>query len=209
MRLTSNSFTDGGYIPEKYALAKPDPVHRVTFADNLNPHLAWDDVPEATRSFALLCYDPVAPSVPDDVNQEGREIPPDLPRVEFFHWVVVDLPAELRQIEEGEFASGVVPHGRQAAEGPHGSRQGLNDYTGWFEGDPSMKGKFYGYDGCAPPWNDSLVHDYLFTLYAVDVERAPVEGDFTGADVRQAIAGRVLAEATIVGKYTQNPRLRA
>lgn len=129
--------------------------------------------------------------------------------MDFFHWVVVDLPAGLRSIAEGEFADGVVPRGQQVADGPHGCRQGLNDFTGWFEGDPDMEGKYYGYDGPAPPWNDSIIHHYVFTLYALDLEAAPVSGDFTGHDVRDAIEGHVLAQASVTGTYTQNPRLIA
>jgi len=207
MELTTTSFEPGGPIPARYAFAKPDPDQHATLSDNVNPTLEWSEVPDGTRSFALICHDRDAPSVGDDVNQEGREVPPDLPRVDFFHWVVVDLPADLRSISEGEFASGVVAGGRQAAEGPQGSRQGLNDYTGWFSGDPSMEGKYYGYDGPAPPWNDSVMHHYVFTLYALDRERTPVEGDFTGQEAREAIRGRVLAEAAVTGTYSQNPRL--
>ncbi|MFQ5522902.1 MAG: YbhB/YbcL family Raf kinase inhibitor-like protein [Acidimicrobiia bacterium] len=207
MRLTTTSFEDGGPIPPRYAFAKPDPATHVTLSDNVNPALEWDDVPEGTRSFALLCVDPDVPSVGDDVNQEGREVPADLPRVEFFHWVVVDLPADLRSIAEGEFSDGVVAGGKQVAEGPHGCRQGINDYTKWFGDDPDMGGKYYGYDGPAPPWNDSIIHHYHFILYALGTERTDVKGDFTGQDVREAIDGHVLAEASVVGTYTQNPRL--
>ena len=207
MQLATTSFDDGGVIPARYALAKADPETHVTFAGNVNPALSWSDVPEGTKSFALICHDYDVPSVGDDVNQEGREVPADLPRVDFFHWVAVDLPAVLRSIDEGEFADGVVAGGRQVANGPHGSRQGLNDYTGWFAGDPDMAGSYYGYDGPAPPWNDSIIHHYLFTLYALDLDATPIADDFTGHDVREAIAGHVLAEASVMGTYTQNPRL--
>jgi Raf kinase inhibitor-like YbhB/YbcL family protein len=88
-----------------------------------------------------------------------------------------------------------------------GLRHGLNDYTGWFAGDADMKGDYFGYDGPCPPWNDSIVHHYVFTVYALDIERVPVEGKFTGAEVRAAIQGHVLAEASITGTYTLNPRL--
>lgn len=208
MQLTSTSFEDGGVIPDRYALAKPVRGGPVTLSENVSPHLAWSDVLGGTRSFAIICHDPVCPSKPDDVNQPNREVPADLPRVDFFHWAAVDLPADLRLSEEGEFSSGVVPHGQQVADGPHGCRQGLNDYTGWFSGDPDMEGNYYGYDGPAPPWNDSLIHRYVFTVYALDVEMADVEGDFGGQDVRAAVAGHILAQASVTGTYTQNPRLR-
>lgn len=207
MELTTTSFEPNGPISARYALARPDPDQHVTLSDNVNPALAWSEVPAGTKSFALICHDRDVPSVGDDVNQEGREVPPDLPRVDFFHWVVVDLPADLRSISEGEFADGVVAGGQQVARGPHGSRQGLNDFTGWFAGDPDMEGKYYGYDGPAPPWNDSIIHHYVFTLYALDIEKTPVEGDFTGQEVREAISGHVLDEASVTGTYTQNPRL--
>ena len=205
MRLESNSFADGDPIPEKYAFAKPHPEDRVTFAGNVNPHLAWSDVPDETRSFALICHDYDVPSAGDDVNQPDREIPADLPRVDFFHWVLVDLPPERTAVEEGEFASGVVEGGK--SPDTHVGRHGLNDFTGWFAGDPDMGGDYYGYDGCAPPWNDSLLHHYVFTVYALDVDRLDVAGDFTGNDVREAMEGHVLDQASIEGTYTQNPRL--
>jgi Raf kinase inhibitor-like YbhB/YbcL family protein len=208
MELNTTSFEPGGVIPERYALARPIPDGPVTFAANVNPQLSWSEVPEGTESFAVICHDPDVPSKPDDVNQPDREVPADLPRVDFFHWVAVDLPAGLTAIEEGEFSNGVVPRGQKVADGPHGCRQGLNDYTGWFSGDPDMEGSYYGYDGPAPPWNDSIVHRYVFTLYALDVDRTPVEADFSGQNARSAMRGHILAEASLTGTYTQNPRLR-
>ncbi len=211
MKLWSNSWINGDRIPTRYAAGKPDPSGSgVTMSDNLNPHLAWSDVPEGTQSFALICHDFDVPSKGDDVNKEDREVPSDLPRVDFFHWVMVDLPASLREIREGEFSPGpLVPKGKPGPETLHGARHGLNDYTGWFAGDPAMAGQYYGYDGCFPPFNDTLVHHYVFTLYALSVPRVPVEGAFTGPQVREAIARHVLAEATHSGTYTLNRRLLA
>jgi phosphatidylethanolamine-binding protein (PEBP) family uncharacterized protein len=50
------------------------------------------------------------------------------------------------------------------------------------------------------------VHHYVFTLYALDAPRLAVEGAFTGAQVRGALRGHVLEEATFSGTYTLNPR---
>lgn len=207
MRLITTCFDDGGVIPADHAFAKPDPGSRVTLSDNVNPHLEWSEVPDGTRSFALICHDPDVPSVGDDVNQPDREVPSDLPRVDFYHWVVVDIPADRSSIEEGELADGVVARGRQPEDGPDWCRQGINDFTGWFSGDPDMAGSYFGYDGPAPPWNDSILHHYVFTVYALDVDSVDVSGDFTGHDVRAAIDGHILAEASLEGTYTQNPRL--
>jgi len=207
MKLSSLSFSDSEPIPERYAFGKIDPQSHVALADNYNPHFAWDDVPQGTRSFALICHDPDAPSKPDDVNQEGREIPEDLPRVDFFHWVLVDLRADVRAIEEGAFSNGITPRGKGGPLAPMDARQGVNDYTGWFASDRDMSGDYFGYDGPCPPWNDARVHRYVFTLYALDIETVPVEGRLTGADVLQAIEGHVLAKASLTGTYTLNPRL--
>lgn len=208
MKIASESFLHGRMIPDSHGLAAPHPETRVTFSENRNPHLMWSEVPDRTRSFALLCVDGDAPTQADDVNKPDREVPPDLPRAEFVHWVVVDLPGNVRSIAEGEFASAVVPGGRDDAAGPYGCRQGVNDYTGWFAGDPDMEGTYVGYDGPGPPWNDSLVHNYAFTLYALDVGRLPVVGGFTASEVENAMRGHILDQATVTGTYTLNPRLR-
>jgi len=209
MKLSSNSITDGQPIAGDYAFCIPDPATHVILAPNRNPHLAWSDLPAGTRSLVLVCHDPDVPSRGDDVNQEGREVPADLPRVDFTHWVLVDLDPERSEIAEGAFSSGVTPRGKPGPEGPDGTRQGINDYTGWFAGDADMAGDYYGYDGPCPPWNDSIVHHYHFTLYALDVDRCPVEGRFTRDQVLSAIAGHVLAQASFMGTYSLNPRVPA
>ncbi|WP_459616884.1 YbhB/YbcL family Raf kinase inhibitor-like protein [Bordetella sp. 2513F-2] len=207
MKLSSLSFSDNDSMPERYAFGRIDPQSHVALADNCNPHFAWDDVPEGTKSFALICHDPDVPSKPDDVNVEGRTVPASLPRVDFFHWVLIDLPPALREIDEGAFSNGITPRGKGGPLAPMEARQGLNDYTGWFAADRDMNGQYFGYDGPCPPWNDELVHHYVFTLYALDVAQLPVTGSFTGADALKAIQGHVLAQASLTGTYTLNPGL--
>ena len=208
MQLSSQSFEDGRAIPEEFAFARPDPENHATLSGNRSPHLAWSGAPGGTRSFVVACVDPDAPTVADDVNQEGRSVPEDLPRADFHHWVMVDVPPSCTELAAGACSDGVVPGGKQDPPGPAGARQGRNDYTGWFAGDPDMGGDYFGYDGPAPPWNDERVHRYRFTVYALDLERCPVEGVFTNADVDAAIEGHVLAQASLTGTYTQNPGLR-
>ena len=208
MKLWSDSFLDGATIPVEFAFGRPAPRTHVALSDNRNPHLAWDDVPEETQSFALIVHDYDVPSRPDDVNQWGRTVAADLPRIEFFHWTLFDLPSTLRSIADGAFSSGVTPRGKAGpmiAHGPvDGALHGLNGYTDWFAGDPEMAGDYYGYDGPCPPWNDSIVHHYVFTLYALSSDRLVVTGRVTGEAVRAAMAGQVVAEASITGVYALN-----
>jgi phosphatidylethanolamine-binding protein (PEBP) family uncharacterized protein len=207
MKLWSQSWANGDAIPARYAAGRIAEGGGVTFSDNLNPHLAWSEVPAGTQSMVLICHDFDVPSRGDDVNQPGREVPADLPRVDFFHWVLVDLPPVPAQIAEGAHCRGFTARGKPGPDAPGGARHGLNDYTGWFAADPQMAGQYFGYDGPFPPFNDSLVHHYVFTLYAVSLQRLPIEGAFTGLQVRAALAGHVLGEATVSGTYTLNRRL--
>lgn len=85
MRLTSGTLRDGQPLPDIHAFCVPDPSSHARPGPNRNPQLEWGDLPEGTRSLALLCIDSDVPSRPDDVNREGREIPRDLARVEFAH----------------------------------------------------------------------------------------------------------------------------
>lgn len=207
MKLTSTSFANGDKIPGEFSFCTPDPAHHVCLGKNLNPHLAWSDAPAGTQSFAIICHDPDVPSVGTDVNQEGRTVPAALPRVDFFHWVLIDLPATINSIAEGEFSSNVTPRGKPGPQSLHGSRQGVNNYTEWFAGDHDMRGDYYGYDGPCPPWNDEIIHHYIFTVYALDTERLSLDGKFGGPDVRAALQGHILAEASLGGTYTLNPSL--
>ena len=208
MKLTSQDFDDNGVIPAEYAFCAPDPKTHATLSKNLNPQLAWLDVPMGTKSFAIVCHDPDVPSKGDDVNKEGRSVPKSLPRVDFFHWVLVDLPAAEVGVNVAEYSSAVVPRGKPGPKAPHGARHGINDYTGWFAGDKDMAGDYYGYDGPCPPWNDELPHRYVFTVYALDVERLQLPERFGGKDVRDAVRGHVLAQASITGRYTLNPAVK-
>jgi len=208
MQLTSTSFSDGQKIPGDFCFCIPAASGHVSLGGNRNPQLAWSGAPAGTQSFALICHDPDVPSRGDDVNQEGRSVPASLPRVDFFHWVLVDLPASVTSLAAGEFSNGVTPRGKAGPATAHRARQGINDYTPWFAGDGDMSGDYYGYDGPCPPWNDEVRHHYVFTVFALDVERLTLEGKFTGAQARAAMQGHVLAQASLTGLYTLNPAVR-
>ena len=202
MRLSSNSFANGQPLPVALAAGKAD-----GFSDNRNPHLAWQEVPAGTASFVLLCVDPDVPTVPEMVGAAGVTIPVEQPRCEFSHWVMVDIPAAVRELAEGSCSDGFQLGGKAMPAGPAGARQGINDYTGWFAGDARMAGTYRGYDGAYPPANDARVHRYFFRLFALDIAHLPVQGDFTAAQVHAAMQGHVLAEAAIHATYSLNPAL--
>jgi len=205
VKLTSRAIDDGAPIPVQYAFGGPDRESHIHLAENQNPDLSWSEHPAETKSFVVICVDPDVPSEGADVNQEGRQVPLELPRVPFYHWVLVDLPPEVTSIAGGSHSAAVTPRGK-GPDSPSG-RHGLNDYTGWFAGDADMEGQYFGYDGPCPPWNDELVHRYRFTVYALDIDRCPVAGTFTGSQVLEAIEGHVLDEATLTGTYTLNADL--
>ncbi len=158
-----------------------------------------------TQSLVLICHDANVPSTGDDVNQEGKTLAVALPRIDFFHWVLLDIPPSTTEIPAGSHCRGVTPRGKSGPAAPGGLRHGLNDYTGWFAADPEMAGPYFGYDGPCPPWNDERLHDYVFTLYAIDVPALAVAGELDGRSVRQALEGHVLATATLSGFYSLNP----
>lgn len=206
MELTSNTFEDGGKMPPRGALAVPTDPGPVSFSENRNPHLAWSEAPEGTASFAVTCIDRDCPSAPDDVNQTDREVPASLARVDFTHWLLVDLPPDTDSIAEGEQCSEVTARGKAADAATIGVH-GRNDYTAWFDGDSDMEGTYNGYDGPAPPWNDSIPHHYDFTVYALDVPSLGLSPGFTRDELDDAMEGHVLDSATITATYASNKRL--
>lgn len=216
MKLWSETFPDGAWLPPACAFAETDAVSRVRLAANRNPHLAWDEVPNGAESLALFCIDFDAPQDASLANREDQPLPLAAARGPFFHWSLLDMPLSLRSIGNGQLSSGVTAGGKRAsrvtlplADGVCALRQGLNDYTGWFAGEPAMAGDYYGYDGACPPWNDERLHHYLFRLYALDVPQLQLPERFTGQQALAALHGHILDEAQLVASYTLNPALLA
>ena len=204
--VTMDGFEDGQPIPEKFAFCAPCAENHVRMSTNTSPAIHWSGAPKGTKSFAIICVDPDVPSKPDDVNQEGRTIPAELPRIDFYHWVLVDIDAGTTGLAEGADSDGITPKGKNTGKTQNGIR-GVNSYTDWFAGDADMGGDYGGYDGPCPPWNDSIIHHYHFRVYALDVASLDLPERFGGADAVAAMNGHILAEGQVVGTYTQNPDL--
>ena len=200
MHIQSESFAHGGPIPAEFAFGTPS-----GFGGNRNPQLSWGGAPEGTRSFALLCIDGDVPTDPALVANDQVAIPVEHPRGDFAHWAMVDIAPEVTAIAAGSCSDGITARGKRTPGGPDGSRQGLNDYTGWFSEDPAMAGEWRGYDGPYPPAHDLRLHRYFFRVFALDVARLELPDRFTAGDVLRAMQGHVLAEAATWGSYSLHP----
>jgi Raf kinase inhibitor-like YbhB/YbcL family protein len=137
-----------------------------------SPPLEWSGVPSAARTLALVCDDP------------------DAPMGTWSHWVVFNLSPRAKAFKEGVPPEETLPAsslaGTESGDGSLGrARQGRNDF------------KKTGYGGPCPP---SGTHRYFFRLYALDNELA-LGPTANRADVLKAIAGHILAEGRLVGKY--------
>ncbi|HKU40428.1 MAG TPA: YbhB/YbcL family Raf kinase inhibitor-like protein [Polyangiales bacterium] len=206
MQLSSKSLADGKPIPAQNAMGIPG-ADGPKPGPNKSPQLAWSGAPAGTRSFAITAIDLDAPTKPDDVNKPDRTVPYDLPRAEFVHWVLTDIPATLTELPEGKDSDGVTAKGKPLGATGYGVR-GVNDYTGWFAGDAAMGGTYAGYDGPWPPFNDERVHRYVFTVYALSAEKLGLEGKFGYADFKRAAQGKILAQASLTATYAIYPKAR-
>jgi len=149
IELTSTAFQPGATIPKQFT---GDGADR-------SPPLRWSEPPSGTKSLALICDDP------------------DAPRGTWVHWVLFNLPAQTRELEEG------VPTTETLG---NGAKQGKNDFGN------------IGYGGPAPP--KGKPHRYFFKLYALDKVRG-LPPRAPKAKLVEAMKGRVLAEAELVGLY--------
>lgn len=207
LTVSIDSWKNGESIPSKYAFGKIPQTGHFELGGNVSPTISWQGAPKGTKAFVIICHDPDVPSVGDDVNQEGKTVPSDLPRVNFYHWVLVDIPADVTSLVEGEASRGVTPKGKASGKKAYGVA-GLNSYTQWFEGDPDMGGKYADYDGPCPPWNDSIMHHYYFTVYALDKENLELTEIFDAGDVIKSMEGHVLETASYSGTYSMNPKVQ-
>ena len=206
LTLTLKSIVDQSPIPAMHAFCVEDGKGKGTFGDNVSPQIQWSAGPEGTKSYAIILHDPDVPSKADDVNQEGKTVSNTLPRVDFFHWILVNIPSTVTELAEGAEGNAVTPRGKKPGQAKSGLR-GVNNYTQWFASNEKMKGAYGGYDGPCPPWNDERVHHYHFTVYALDVPSLDLKAGFNGPDALKAMEGHILAKGQRVGLYKLNTKV--
>jgi hypothetical protein len=152
LTLISAAFVLGAAIPKLYTCDGAD--H--------SPPLAWTGVPEGTKSLVLIVDDPDAPD-------------PRAPRMTWVHWVLYNLPPDLKGLPEAVSDAAL----------PAGTGQGVNDW------------KRTGYGGPCPPIGR---HRYFHKLYALDT-RLPDLGHPTKTRLLQAMDGHILDQTELVGTY--------
>lgn len=191
----------GARVPDEFTFCRPSPTDHVALGQNLSLPVRWQHGPAGTQSYAISMTDADVPQDAASVNKPGATIAAAVPRAVFYHWLLVDIPAERRELPRGEDSNAVVPHGKPAGPAAVG-RRGVNDYTGFLASDPNMAGTYAGYDGPCPPWNDLAVHHYTLTAYALDVSRLPMPDPFDGKAFAAALPGHVLARGSVTMTYT-------
>ncbi len=151
--VTSEDVSDGAPLKDD----------QVAALGNTSPQLAWAGAPEGTRSYVVTCFDPDAPT------PSG-----------FWHWVLVDLPADCTSLPAGAGAEGAAL--------PGSAFMCRND------------GGAKAFMGAAPPQGDQ-VHRYFFVVHAVGEDALGVDSDATPAVVSFNLAFKTLGRAIVTGTY--------
>lgn len=139
-------------------------VHGSAGGGNVSPHLAWSGFPPETKGFTVTCFDPDAPTA-----------------CGFWHWVAVDLPVAVTELDAGAGADdAALPGGFHV----------VNDFM-----DAS-------YGGAAPPAGDHT-HRYMFVVHAMDVEHLGVDGSARPVHVGFHLAFHTLARATLTVTFAR------
>ncbi|WP_445255666.1 YbhB/YbcL family Raf kinase inhibitor-like protein [Nocardioides aurantiacus] len=151
--VTSDDVTDGQPLADA----------QVASAGDTSPQLSWSGAPEGTRSFTVTCFDPDAPT------PSG-----------FWHWVLVDLPADTTSLDTGAGAEGATL--------PGGAFMVRNDVG------------THAFTGAAPPEGDQ-VHRYYFVVHAVTEEQLGADADASPAVVSFNLAFKTAGRAILTGTY--------
>ncbi|MDO5502344.1 MAG: YbhB/YbcL family Raf kinase inhibitor-like protein [Actinomycetia bacterium] len=152
--VTSSDVTDGEPLADA----------QVASGGDTSPQLSWEGAPEGTKSFCVTCFDPDAPT------PSG-----------FWHWSVVDIPAEVTSLAAGAGAEG-------GADLPSGAYMLKND------------GGSAAFMGAAPPEGDQ-VHRYFFVVHAVGEDSLGIDAETSNAVMSFNLAFKTLGRAILHGTY--------
>ena len=159
--VSSNSFKDGDYLGKDHILSANFGFGCA--GGNISPHLKWSGAPAGTKSFAVTCFDPDAPT--------GSG---------FWHWVVVNIPADVTELAAGA--------GNPGGKLPAGALQTRTELGAT------------GYLGPCPPEGDHPHRD-LFTVFAVSKDKLDVAADTSPAVVGFNLHFATMAQAEIMGLF--------
>lgn len=146
IKIESPAFGEADLIPEKYTCE----------GENMNPPLLIAGVSENVKSMVLIVDDP------------------DAPAGTFTHWILYNIPADTREIEEGNI--------------PEGALEGKND-----------AGKI-GYTGPCPP---SGIHHYFFKVWGLDTI-LNVGSGASREEIEKLINEFAIEEGEIMARYAQH-----
>ena len=146
LQFTSDAFANGQSIPAKYSC----------IGKNISPALAWTEPPTGTQSFALIVDDP------------------DAPMGTWVHWVLYNIPADVRSLQEGYSADNPIVVGKNSSN-------------------------HLDYDGPCPP---SGTHRYFFKFYALDTILSLSPGA-TKDQLLKAMEGHILAQTELMGTFSK------
>jgi phosphatidylethanolamine-binding protein (PEBP) family uncharacterized protein len=136
------SIKAGGVIPEKFSFCQAAATGHLAPGKNISPRITWSVGPRGTQSYAVILSDGDSPKTNrDKMNKEGTTVPASTPRQTYFHMVLVDIPAKVRTLKEGNASTARVLHGKPATDTKVGV-PGLNTFTVVTAANDAMKGKY-------------------------------------------------------------------
>ena len=156
--VTSSDVSDGQPMSDQHAYEGATDT-----AANASPQLEWSGAPDGTKSYVVTCYDPDAPT------PSG-----------FWHWALVDLPADVTSLDAGDGTPGASLPG-----------SAFHVRSDWGSKD---------YGGAYPPDGDRP-HRYYFVVHAVDVDSLGVDDDASPAVVSFNLVFHTLARAIITPTF--------
>lgn len=191
--LAIKNINQKGLLDSKHGYCSAADINGQSKAKNLSPELHWGLVPEGTKSFAITCIDVDVPTDFSHANKKGVEIPAEMPRQDYIHWLCADLKADLTYLPQGFMNLEKMMDGYKATPGVNNLSDGGQIHLGYY--------------GPCPPVNDLRLHRYVFTLYALRCEKLILPENYKYHDLLKAMKNYIIDTASAVAIYTRNPKM--